>query len=431
MRRFSFHFCFFILLCIGFVLAGCKSADYSVLKTQAWESWEKGEIDRAGKLAEKLAKSKNEMTSGYHLLFLKEFLEGDYEEALRIYEKIDTEYVRFSELDKTVVNAYLHLGRFAEAEHFAVSRNMEEHDIARLKQLKEHPLQVMLDTLSVIPFAKGPLNEYFPGFEVELNGEKIIANVDTGGTFLHMAPERAEELGIELTPFGTGRHADFKTDLYHGVAKSFRIDDAELENVPVVAVASLKGQKFVIFGTNVLQRFLSTLDYPNKQLILSPRDNVPLQKEHLAMLPAARVEIPFYMAADHYMFARGALGGYKNLNFFIDSGLVYIHGDEKGNPRQAAFTTHSSMYEQWGYDSEKVNSKWFKSHLPISLGSLVQEERYFTTADKPFGPYAGVKIHGLLSHAFLKKYSWTIDFTKRKYIFSWQPKSAGNLSSKI
>lgn len=422
MRCFSFHFNLLTLLCIVSVLGGCKSVDYSVLKTQAWEAWEIGQIDHAGKLAKKLTKSKSEASSGFHLLFLKEFLEGNYEEALLTYEKIDTDYPKYGELDKTVLNAYLHLERYAEAEQFAVSRNMVEHNIARLKQLKEHPFKVELDTLTVIPFTKGFLSKYFPGFEAELNGEKIVANVDTGGTFLHMAPERAEEFGIELIPIGQGRAAgDLMTDLFHGIAKSFRLGDVVFENVPVGAVAALKGQKFVIFGTNVLQRFFSTLDYPNNRLILSPRDNIQLQKEHLAMLPTDRVEIPFYMGGDHYMFARGALGEFTKLNFFIDSGLVLIKGDENGNPRQAAFTTDSSMYEEWGYDSEKVKSKWFKSHLPLSLGPLIQEGHYFTTANKPFGPYEGVKIHGLLSHAFLKKYSWTIDFTKRKYIFSIHP----------
>ena len=44
------------------------------------------------------------------------------------------------------------------------------------------------------------------------------------------------------------------------------------------------------------------------------------------------------------MFARGALGEFTRLNFFIDSGIVLIKRDENGNPRQAAFTTDSSMY---------------------------------------------------------------------------------------
>jgi len=430
MNWFGIHFRYFSLFFVVPLLIGFSSAqaglntqeDPAALKAEAWETWEKGEIEEAGKLAKELVQIKSEASSGYHLLFLKNFLEGNYREALQIYKEIDPEYAEYGELDTTVVNTYVFLKRYAEAEQFARSRNMEEYRIASLKQLREHPLKVRLDTLTVIPFAKGSMHEYFPDFEVELNGEKLVANVDTGGAFLHMAPERAEELGIELIPFGKGLQADTETDLYQGIAESFILGEAILENVPVVALDSLKGQKYVIFGTSILSQFFSTLDYPNKRLILSPRDDAEFQEEHLALLSPDRVEIPFYLAQSHKMFARGALGEHENLNFFIDSGLVYIRSDEKGERRQAAFTATPSMYEQWGYDAEDVKRKWFKSRHSLALGSLKQEGHYFTTSELDFGPYEGVKIHGLLSHAFLKKYAWTIDFSKRRYIFSSQPK---------
>jgi len=401
------------------VFMGNMITDASELKTQAWTAWEKGEITQTGELAQEMIKSKSERMSGLHLLFLKAFIEGDYEESLQLYKEIDKGYERYGELDKTVVNAYLHLGRYSEAEQFAVSRKMEEREISRLKQLKNYPFKARLDSVAVIPFAAGPLSDYFPGFEAELNGQKIIANVDTGGTFLHMSPDRAKEFGIELIPFGKGRAAGAaQTDLFHGIAKSFCLGDAEFKNVPVMAVAALKGQKFIIFGTNILQQFLSTLDYPKKQLVLSPRENAEFRKGHLAKLPEDQVEIPFHMWGDHYMFVQGAMGEFKDLNFFIDTGLVLIRGDENGNPRQAAFTTHAGMYEEWGFDAEEVKRKWIKPPLSLSLGPLSQEGHYLTTSGQPFGPFGGIKIHGLLSHAFLKHYTWTIDFTKRVYIFS-------------
>jgi hypothetical protein len=31
---------------------------------------------------------------------------------------------------------------------------------------------------------------------------------------------------------------------------------------------------------------------------------------------------------------------------------------------------------------------------------------------------AGVRVYGLIGHAFLKEYAWTIDFERRKYHFS-------------
>lgn len=35
--------------------------------------------------------------------------------------------------------------------------------------------------------------------------------------------------------------------------------------------------------------------------------------------------------------------------------------------------------------------------------------------DQTFG---GVRIDGLISHAFLKRYAWTIDFDSREYTFA-------------
>lgn len=421
MKRTLSNFSLLTFLFITFTLVICKSADYDAMKTQAWEAWEGGEINQAGELAKKLVKSKTEAASGQHILFLKEFIEGHYEEALSIYEKIDHAYPKYSELDKTVLNAYLHLGRYAEAEEFALSRNMEEHNLTHLKRLKETPLKVKLDKLTIIPFAKGQLHEWFPDFEAELNGEKIIAYVDTGGSFLHMAPARAEKLGIKLSPYGKGYHGTRRVDMYHGTAESFRIGDASFRNVPVYALASLTGQEnFIIFGTSILKQFLPTLDYPNKRLILSPRNDPQFRKEHLAMLPTEQVEIPFYLGIDHYMFAHGGIGDHKPLTFFIDSGLVALRPDKTGGLRQAAFTTTADNYEKWGFKQEEIETKWFESPFPISLGPLVQEGHICIPSDKLHGPFEKVRIDGLLSHAFLKKYTWTIDFSNRKLIFSSQ-----------
>ncbi|UCF17903.1 MAG: hypothetical protein JSW59_10640, partial [Phycisphaerales bacterium] len=70
--------------------------------------------------------------------------------------------------------------------------------------------------------------------------------------------------------------------LQRGMADSFTLGDAILENVPVVGMPTLTGQQdFIIFGTNVLQQFCSTLDYPNKKLLLAPRGNTELTDKQM------------------------------------------------------------------------------------------------------------------------------------------------------
>src|SRR5262249_47453073 len=150
-------------------------------------------------------------------------------------------------------------------------------------------------------------------------------HLDTGGTWLVMGPDRAKKLGIDLEEAGEGFQATRKVKLQRGVARSFTLGGATLENVPVVGVPTLEGpQDFVIFGTNVLQQFHSTIDYPNKKLLLSPRGNTELAKKHMEVHKTKPVEVSFYMWGDHYMFARGGFGTHKDLNYFVDSGLVAL-----------------------------------------------------------------------------------------------------------
>lgn len=410
-----------VIVSISVVADLRASTNLNVLETKAWKAWENGDIDLAAEVAVKLVETESYATMGQHILFLKAFVTGKYEEALRIYKKIDPTYSKYTELNKTVIHALRHLGRYSEAEKFAQRQGQEKHVLEFLKMLKENPLEVSLDKLTVIPFAKGQLHEFFPDFEVEINGEKVIAYVDTGGTFLHMAPARAEKLGIELIPGGKAFHGSREVDIYHGIANTLRIGDAVLKNVPVGALASLVGQEnFIIFGTNVLQQFLSTLDYPNKRLILSPRDNSQFRKEHLAMLPMNQIKIPFFMGGDHYMFVRGGMGDHRDLNFFIDSGLVSLHPGKEGI-RQAAFSATPNSFIKWGFKQEEVEKRVFDSHLPLILGPLEQKGHLVLAGREEkdyWGKFEGVRIDGLLSHAFLKQYVWTIDFTERIYIFS-------------
>lgn len=400
------------------------------MSEQAWKAWADGDIEQAGKLAQSLVGSNKEASSGRHILFLKAFVIGKYEKALGIYKEINPEYPRYAELDKMVVNAYLHLGKYAEAEEFALSRKMDKILIDQLKQRKEMPLKATLRTITVVKFDESskPLppqmgiafSEFMPGFEAELEGKKIIARMDTGGSFLVMSPGKAKEFGVKLTESGMGYHGTMSVKTSYGMAKSFKLGDAELENVPVVTVASLADQlNAVIFGTNILQQFLSTIDYPNRRLILSPKGNSDLREKHLAMLPKKRCEIHFYMGGDHYMFARGGMGELRNLSFFIDSGLVSLHPGGPKGLRQAAFRTSKDNLIAWGFSAGAVATGLVESMRALSLGPLEQKGLLLLAGSKKVvSQIEGVRIDGLLSHAWLKRYSWTIDFTEGKYIFS-------------
>lgn len=396
-------------------------AKESNLSDKAWQAWRDGNVDEAKSLAAQILSSGGASGEARHLLRLTSFVMVDYEGVIVHCQDIEPSYSRYQELDDPVLNAYLHLGRYADAECFARDRGIAPWRCEVLARWRENPLKAHLSNLTVVPFAEHPLSEFFPGFEVELDGQKVVAHMDTGGTFLFMSPTRAKELGIEVMPGGEGQfHGNREgVPMSHGIVGSFRLGEAVLENVPVIAIPTLvEQQDFIIFGTNVLQQFLSTLDYPSQRLILSPPGDSNQRLNHLAMLPRDHVEIPFYMWGDHYMFARGGVGAHQQLNFFIDSGLVSFHPDASGRRRQAAFVAPRDAFSEWGVDPAEVEKGVFELPLPLSLGPLQQTGLIVIAKDGKWGHFGGVRIDGLLSHAFLKRYVWTLDFPNIRYIFS-------------
>lgn len=281
-------------------------------------------------------------------------------------------------------------------------------------------MDVLTDTTELIGFADTEVTAFLPGFGASLNGTAVNAHIDTGGTYLHMGVHRAQEFSIDLTKAGKGKHGANEVDVYRGIAKTFDLGPVRMENVPVVALPSLiDEQDFVIFGTSMLQHFLPSIDYVNQVLILRPRNSDRKKSADFQDYTDSAVEMPFRMLGDHYMIATGGIGDQRNLNFFIDSGLVSLHPDAEGPVRQAAFIAAKNDLESWGVDlSNRLSSGAYELSQELSLGLLAQAGHIILAPARPIlSSMDGVEIHGLLSHAFLKRYAWTIDFDAGIYYF--------------
>ena len=239
----------------------------------ARRAWTRGDIDKAERLA-----------TDDRLRFLVHYVRGRYERALECYAAAG----RPRSLDEPVVHALLHLDRPAEAAEFLRRRGRRPPPdlLARV----DGPLRVRLPAPTVLPFADHALAPYLPAVEATVDGRRVLAHLDTGGTFLVMGTERAESLGIPLTPNGRAHHGTTRTAFHAGTVRELTLGGATLTNVPVEAAPSLRGdQDIVIIGTNVLQRFLATIDAPGGRLVLAPRGTEP---------PAGQ-RIPFSLWSDH------------------------------------------------------------------------------------------------------------------------------------
>ncbi len=379
----------------------------------AWKAWGDGDLE----LAVRVARDATPGDERTHVLMLAAYVKGDYARALERYEGIGAGYERLAELDDVVVEAHLHLGDRTDALAFARQRGL-----ARAKYLAMHtqPMQVALDGGAVIAFADAPIVDYIPGFAGSVNGHAVTAHVDTGGTFLHMNPAKAEGFGIQLVEGPEGKHGAKTVPTLLGIAETFQLGPVLLKHVPVIGMPSLQGpEDFVVFGTNVLERFLVTLDYPNRRLLLSPREDAGARSAHLAQLPEPREEMEFLLWSDHYMIARGGMGESDGLNFFMDSGLVSLHPQPDGSVRQAALIVAREDLTRWGSAySETGQDGVVELQDAIRLGGLAQRGHLILVRERGIvSDMGGIRIDGLLSHAFVKEYAWTMDFDARRYLF--------------
>jgi Aspartyl protease len=389
---------------------------------QAWDAWQDGEIVQARRLASEALAARRAPDEAHHLLCVTAFVSGEYESALEHYRAISGAYRGAGELSETVIEAYVHMGKIQEALDYARGgKGVSSLTVRRLEQHVGRPLEVKLTGVATVPFADHEWTEYLPAFDAEINGQKLIAHVDTGGSFLHMGPERAAALGIKALKGGKEKaHLNsMRVDFSHGVAERFAFGGAVLHNVPVDVLSTLSRESdLVIFGTNILEQFLSTMDYPKRRLLLSRRGDAIAGSVHNKMLPGESVRVPFYLWGTHMMFARGSIGERGDLNFFVDSGLMALQPDSRGVPRQASFTSSKRKFKEWGIPDAEIKRGFFESVQPLGLGSLGEDRPLFVTGAAGDTNFGGVRIDGLISHAFLRRYVWTIDFDTREYRFA-------------
>ncbi|WP_147268236.1 retropepsin-like aspartic protease [Spongiactinospora rosea] len=379
----------------------------------AWRAWRRGDVDECERLARTVPAPARD-----RLLFLTSFAKGRYERALDHYAALPRPP---RALDEPVADAWLHLDRPDKAVEHLRRRGRPQDARARLQA--HRPLQITLDTTTVVPFIDDELAPYLPGLAATLNGVATSVRVDTGGTFVVMGAGRAAEHRLTTVEGGHADHGLARTQVRHAIAEELRLGTAVLANVPVDVLPTLDGeQDFILIGTNLLQRFLTTLDHPSRRLILSPRRNEAEAAAHARLLSPADpiTELPFYLWGDHYMFARGGFGPRRDLNFFIDTGLAYLTQDDGGPLRQAALWSTTTNYRSWGVPSTLARPPHFSSPLPLSLGELQRRDLLLAASSvrtMPWSSLGGVRIDGLLCLGFLGAYSWTLDFDRRRYVF--------------
>jgi hypothetical protein len=400
-------------------LASAFRANACELAT-ALASWKNGDIEDALACAERVDPSGSaEADRNTFLLMAIAFAKGQYPESIRIYRTLSRDFSGFKGATILAAQAAHHLHDFALSRQLIEDGSVDDPGmIAMFRLLAQQPVSIVLDGIDIIPFdySAGAFRQPQPSFEVIVNGSRVKAILDTGASYLAMSPFLADKLAIKTVPVGEGRASQQQTQAYLGVAE-FSVGRVSATNIPVYVLEPLghpQTRDVVVFGTTFLSNFLTTIDYPRQRLIVSAKDDPMAREQHLSKIAPFVTTMPFYMWFDHYMFAKGSLDSNSSLNFFVDSGVV-----DNRSGKQAAFLTSTEILRSLGYSAAELSRPFVDLRGPLGLGSLSQDGLLAAhRADYQPTSFGGVAIHGMISHAFLKRYVWTIDFKNHTYGFS-------------
>lgn len=389
----------------------------------AWEAWFAGDADNALKLGKQLIRDRTTANEGHHIAAMAAHVRGDYANAIAHFDDIDENYARRRELNRLIFESYMHVDKFQDALHFATVRDLSSNLRARAKSRVDFPLSVSISGVVDLAFEDDVLTPYLPGVAGHVNGRETVFRFDTGGTFAAMSPTMATRYGVHSEQCSDGFANLQKTQVCYGVA-DLALGSIRVQNAPVAVISSLPDEQLgvelgPVLGTNFLQRFLATIDAHNARLLLSLRGENSANAQQMALLEKPHSKAPFLLLSDHFILARGGAGDRRDLNFFVDSGLVAVDRDGV----QAGLLIPRAEAMVWaGVSDTSVDGTIVKLDTKIELGQTSQgSQRALILPDaawSSFGAFGGIGVNGLISYGYLKNYSWTLDFDQHLIILS-------------
>lgn len=395
-----------------------------------------GDFDEAQEVLIPYLNEENPSPDIIYLSAQIEYLKGNYSEAENLYKTLVEEYYDEygMEAETGLQMVYYQTNEYSKASQLFVGQDIENPLLDMMKAFDETPYQLNWNgnEQTTIPFVTTDPLVVVP---IEINGVKMNAFIDTGGSTLMVDEAVAADLGIDSISNESGTVAGGTIDYSFGKTDSMKLGDVDIKNVPVTLL-SFEGisdafedyatNVHAIIGTNVLQQFISTIDYTTGQLILMPRHEAC--KEKLGNMLANNTvleQVPFTLASTHFMYTKGSINGYEGLNMFVDSGGA----DEKGTgiffiketleflniPLPDEMTSSTTV----GPDAFEAGWVDISSY---GLGKLEvkQSVGYYDTSghSDDLSDTNGFIHDALINHDYLKKYKWTIDFDAMEMTFS-------------
>lgn len=397
------------------------------------------------------------------------FQSGDFREAERSYSAALTHEVVSPRLEARLGLLALFANHFADAESHltnAVSAGPEERLVMNMlgemfyrqdnfpaaakwfraagSDYRAKPLEAFgatrpyrIEGPSEETHLKLVITDPLPIVEARVNGsEPLNFLVDTGASEVVIDDSVALRLGIR---------PNSSVDVVFlggegGVVHQARIDslglgDFVVNDVPVGIrpFAPFAGRKLSgVIGTVLLYHFLATLDYPRGELVLRRKSAELLQQFEERAAAEKQIEIPFWMAGDHNIVARGRVNHAPPALFYVATGVAGFGLVSPNSTLQEARINLSGPPLARAAESGGRMKEFVAEN--VSLGDASAEKIRGLAGAFPASleHSLGFRIAGMISHQFFRPYALTLDFTgMRLFLAGPQPKPTAPEASHV
>lgn len=279
---------------------------------------------------------------------------------------------------------------------------------------------------------KFEVTDPLPVVKARINrSEEAYFLIDTGAPGVMLDSAFAASVGARRFGSLEGTFAGGKrAPVALGTVDSMAIGNAHIQRIPVhiqdlgpISGAIFPGRRLAgILGTGFLHHFLATLDYPKGQLVLRKSTMWWAKHAEPQWIADGQIMVPFVMAGDHYMVARGGLNGVDSLLYFVDTGLA---GGGFSAPRSTLDRAGVKLLEDQAGEGMggggKVKIVPFVAEKLRLGGAEADSIRGLFSDVFPLENSLGFHIDGLISHGFLKKYAVSFDFQTMQMFLKKKP----------
>ncbi len=277
---------------------------------------------------------------------------------------------------------------------------------------------------AVVPFL---VTDPLPAIRVTVNGtQDATFLIDTGGPSVVLDSDFAYELGLTVTQAGTGTFAGGKTaaiaqtnldSITLGGATAYDVSATVIPTRGISPIPSVRIDGIV--GTGLLERFLATLDYPRARLVLRRRGPDASAAFQSASVAAGATIESCWLVGDHFVIAKAQVDSAPPGLFLFDSGLAgggLVASKKLVDAAGLKLDTASTGQGVGGGGTFPAIPFVAKS---ITVARSVQHDiaGVYMPGGSPLTIFP-FEVEGVVSHDFLKRYAYTVDFDAMKIVLA-------------